>query len=163
MRYEIRMCDASISQKLNCLHVIKNSFPHKSDFGVKYMNQFESCLVHEHLGQIVAVLALTLAVGAAEKILNIQNVCVLPEYRKRGIGGKLLEELIHTKAQKYTLQLHVDLEQPHGSDSEQMFGPPPLFLLNWYKKHGFSIHSRTEVDVEMRFLAKDNNDRKIFV
>ena len=70
------------------------------------------------------------------KLSYIQNLYVTPNYRRRGIGSRLLREIIETAKAKGVLEIHISAE----------FNNKPAIEL--YRKHGFSReHSQLEMEL----------------
>ena len=79
-------------------------------------------------GRIIGFYALSLH-GEAE--CELHNLCVLPEYRHKEIGRKMLEHAFFTARQNRCTKMHIGIVEENRT------------LRRWYEQFGF-IHTGTE-------------------
>lgn len=64
----------------------------------------------------------------------IENICIIPEYQGKGIGTKILSDIIE-KYKEYNIEIQYFKNNPVG---------------NLYKKLGFNIYDETEFHYKMK-------------
>ena len=64
----------------------------------------------------------------------IENICIVPEYQRKGIGTKILSDIIE-KYKEYNIEIQYFKNNPVG---------------NLYKKLGFNIYDETEFHYKMK-------------
>ena len=68
----------------------------------------------------------------------IENICIIPEYQGKGIGTKILSDIIE-KYKEYNVEIQYFKNNPVG---------------NLYKKLGFNIYDETEFHYKMKKTRK---------
>ena len=131
MTYEVNIGALPPVHKSKIYNLMQTCFPDKY---VADLHKYSSGVVHQRDGTFVGMLTLSEQVAEGRNELHVENLCVHPRYRKRGIGAEMLAYVAENKGSDHTIALYVD-HTPSRSHE---------LLIDWYERQQYRVERQNE-------------------